>query len=180
MPLDQTLKKIDQEIAASDYGKARERLHGLLSTYPDDLMLRRKLGEVYWKLHYIQRAGCYWYLEEEKTPEMLSACRSFERACGHDPLKILLALKFRGNVDAIQGEFAGRTLLGLHEQARRTHRNYVDFRHKGAEKYHQPGQARDRASRYAGRLWLIGCGVIILLVLALAAFGALSLFRWIF
>jgi hypothetical protein len=43
MPIDETLDKVASEIAAGDLGKARDRLHGLLNTYPD-LGLRRRLG----------------------------------------------------------------------------------------------------------------------------------------
>ena len=74
MPIEETLARIEGEIAAGDLGKARDRLHGLLSTYPADLMLRRKLGDVYWRLQYPEMAGRYWYLVEEKSPQMLEAC----------------------------------------------------------------------------------------------------------
>jgi hypothetical protein len=30
-------------------------------------------------------AGRYWYLEENKTPEMVKACIEFEKSMGNDP-----------------------------------------------------------------------------------------------
>jgi hypothetical protein len=66
-----TLQKIEDEIEAGDYGKARDRLHGLLVTYPDDLSIRRRLGDVCWQLQHPAMAGRYWYLEADQTPERL-------------------------------------------------------------------------------------------------------------
>ena len=98
MPIEKTLKAIDADIAVGDFGKARDRLHGLLATYPDDLALRRRLGDVYWRLQHPAMADRYWYLEENKTPDMIVACAAFEQSFGNDPFHILLALKFRGDV----------------------------------------------------------------------------------
>lgn len=106
MPIEQTLAHIEQDITAENYSKARDRLLGLVSTYPDDLSLRRKLGDVYWKVQNPVQAGRYWYLEAEKSPEMVQACREFERSRENDPLKILLGLRFKGDVAAIEDDYA--------------------------------------------------------------------------
>jgi hypothetical protein len=44
MAIEQTLNRVERDIASGDYGRARDRLHGLIATYPNDLALRRKLG----------------------------------------------------------------------------------------------------------------------------------------
>jgi hypothetical protein len=41
------LRRVEEDIARGDLGKARDRLHGLLKDYPDDLALRTRLAEVY-------------------------------------------------------------------------------------------------------------------------------------
>jgi hypothetical protein len=79
-----TLEHVEQDIAAGDYSKVRDRLHGLLRTYPSDLTLRNRLGDVYWDLRYPAMAGRYWYLEDHKTPDMITACAAFERTYGND------------------------------------------------------------------------------------------------
>lgn len=38
--------KVDSDMAAGNLGKARDRLHGLILTHPDDLTLRRELGDI--------------------------------------------------------------------------------------------------------------------------------------
>ncbi|MFC7371404.1 DUF6584 family protein [Fictibacillus iocasae] len=88
------LKRVEEDIAAGDLGKARDRLHGLLSTYPDNLEIRKKLGDVYHQLQDPAMAGRYWYLEKEKTPEMQAACEKFEKAHGYKPDRVERALKY--------------------------------------------------------------------------------------
>ena len=52
---------------------------------------------------------------------------------------MLLALKYRGSVQAIEQQYAGRVLLDLHEQARKRYGGYryQDFRNRGGERFHK-------------------------------------------
>jgi hypothetical protein len=47
MSIETTLQNVELDIAAGNYDKARDRLLGLISTYPNELSLRRKLGDIY-------------------------------------------------------------------------------------------------------------------------------------
>ncbi len=173
MPLVKTLDRIEQDVASGDYGKARDRLHGLISTYPDDLSLRRRLGDVYWQLQYPAMAGRYWYLEERRSPEKVQACAAFERACGNRSLLILLALKYRGDVEAISDAFARRTLLRLQKQVRDEYGYVVDARKRSTEKIKwAPSPKRV----WLDRVVLIGLFVILILT----GIGAVTLYSWIF
>lgn len=117
MGLDETLYKIQCDLEAGNFGKARDRLHGLLSSYPNNLDIRRRLGLVYWDLKYPVNAGRYWYLQETKTPEMIKACKEFEENCGNHPFQILRSLKFKGDINQI-GEHARLTIMGLQKRAK--------------------------------------------------------------
>ena len=70
---EKTLKRIEKDIENNNLGKARDRLHGLITTYPNELALK-KLGDIYFTLQYPEMAGRYWYLEKEKTDVMHAAC----------------------------------------------------------------------------------------------------------
>jgi hypothetical protein len=48
LPVEKTLQLIDDEIRRGRLGKARDRLHGLLSNDLCNPALRRKMGEIYW------------------------------------------------------------------------------------------------------------------------------------
>ena len=45
MPLRDTLSQVDADLAAGRVPVARQRLRGLVSSFPNDLMLRRRLAE---------------------------------------------------------------------------------------------------------------------------------------
>ena len=173
MPHQRTLEKAELDIKNSNLGKARDRYLGLLLTYPDDLSLREKLGSIYWKLQYPGMAGKYWYLEEEKTPEMKSACETFEKQMGDDPLKILLALKFRGDVQKIEGRYSGKILLDLQKRAKKKHPYIrdIDFPNKGARK---PTAEEHKPKSNSSA----GCWAIMLASFGLMVFGLIAIVIW--
>jgi hypothetical protein len=175
VPIQETLEKVAQEIAAGDLGKARDRLHGLLATYPGDLALRRRLGEVYWALQQPAMAGRYWYLEEKKSFDMGAACRAFERHCGHDPLQMLLALKYKGDLGSIRDTFAGGALLELQGQVEERCGYRVDPSRRGAAKY-EPERPLAPVPRA-----LVACVAIGLLALvALILIGLYTVATWVY
>ncbi|WP_411335103.1 DUF6584 family protein [Metabacillus indicus] len=111
-----TLSKIEEDIKKNDLGKARDRLHGLIATYPDEIELRRKLGDIYYALKYPSMAGRYWYLEKNKTPDMQHACIEFEKSMGHDPFQIVRALKFKGDKEIVKDLKFSENLSPVHKK----------------------------------------------------------------
>jgi hypothetical protein len=101
MAKDDVLKRIYSDIEAGDLGKARDRLHGLLYTYPNDLHIRELLGDVYWRLQFPAMAGRYWYLTEVKGEHVETAKTAFEKSVGKDPTRIMEALKFCGDLNSL-------------------------------------------------------------------------------
>ena len=176
MSLNPTLQKVESDIQKGDYGKARDRLHGLLATYPDELLIRQKLGDVYWKLHFPAMAGRYWYLEENKTVEMGMACKAFESHCGNDPMQMLFAMKFRGDFRLMEEQYGGRILLKLHEEAKKKHKYYSDFRKQKVEKfvrYPKRNQSRNVFSE-------IGCWVTFLVIFGILMIGLYTIVKLLF
>lgn len=117
MPRETTLAKVDAEIANGQLGCARDRLLGLLSTYPEDLDLRSRLGQVYWQLQDSAMAGRYWYLEAAVTAEQKEARAAFEQRFGGHPARILQALKTRGDAQAPASEYSRTVVAELIRQA---------------------------------------------------------------
>ena len=170
MPLAQTLERVQEDIRAGDYGKASARLHGLIGSYPDNLDLRRQLGEVYWKLQLPAMAGRYWYLVEEKDERMQAACKQFEDAFGNDPFRLLSALKFKGDTNAIKGTYAAGVLDDLERRAREKHPWYAGFHNKRLEKKGEPkSEGRPRTVR--DFFFRVGCLIAFAVVIALALIG---------
>ena len=66
-----------------------QRLPRVAEVYCDTAERRRRLGWLYWNLGYKAMAGrCWYYLQQEKTPEMEEARSEFEKSCGDNPVVI--------------------------------------------------------------------------------------------
>jgi hypothetical protein len=179
MSLQQSLNRVQKDIDNGDLGKARDRLHGLIATYPDHLELRKQLGDIYEQLQMPGMAGRYWYLEEEKDEKIVRACQQFEEQFKNDPALILFALKFKGEREPIKETYAGRILLELHQKAREKHPWYEDFRNRGSQKYHHsPYNSEKHKTRNTIIKWAL-LGVVVLLVFFLCV-GVISVIKWVF
>ncbi|KZZ84328.1 DUF6584 family protein [Bacillus sp. SJS] len=157
------LKRVEQDIEKNDFGKARDRLHGLLHSYPDELELRTRLGDIYYALRHPSMAGRYWYFEKNKTPEMVKACLLFEKQMGHDPLNISRALKFKGDHE---------TLKNLHLEP------VISVAQKKVkEKLEEEQYPEDE---WKEKFFTIGCITIFIFIISLVAIGIYTVFTWIF
>jgi hypothetical protein len=156
-----TLKKIEDDIKNDNVGKARDRLHGLIHSYPDDLELRKKLGDIYYALKFPTMAGRYWYLERNKTPEMINACLQFEKSCGNDPFHISNHIKFKGNRDIIKNLQLEQVISPAQSKVKE----------KLEDEYEES---------LADRLVPYGCVFVIILFIALSLIGVYTVFNWIF
>ncbi|MFF2176791.1 DUF6584 family protein [Lysinibacillus sp. NPDC058147] len=160
--ISKTLKRIEEDIKNDDLGKARDRLHGLISTFPNEIELRKKLGDIYFELKYPAMAGRYWYLEENKTPIMVHACIEFEKSMGNDIDNIARALKYKGDIELLKGLELDPALL---------------FINKVKEKLVEEPDA----SIEGEHKWIIfGCLSIIILIVIFAVVGVYTFFKWIF
>lgn len=73
------LERVEGDLARGDVRKARDRLKGLLNTYPHDLEVRRLLAEAYRRDRQLPEAGRWGYLV---GPDASDRERdAFERQC---------------------------------------------------------------------------------------------------
>ncbi|MGE6721385.1 DUF6584 family protein [Peribacillus frigoritolerans] len=156
-----TIKKIEEDIEKNDLGKARDRLHGLISTYPNELELRRKLGDIYFALKYPSMAGRYWYLEKNKTSKMVKACILFEKSMGNDPFRIARALKFKGDSEILIRLELDQVISPIQNKVKESLLEQPDDLLKD-------------------NLVSLGCFSIIILTILFALVGVYTFFTWIF
>ncbi|SCM92820.1 Uncharacterized protein BWINRASL_01025 [Bacillus mycoides] len=156
-----TLKGIEKDIENNNLGKARDRLHGLIATYPNELALRKKLGDIYFTLQYPEMAGRYWYLEKEKTDVMHAACLQFEKSMGNDPYHIVRALKFKGDYDIIKDLHPDHTFSPLQKKIRETITEEIE-------------------ETWQDKLVFGGCLSIFILLIFCALIGIYTIFNWLF
>ncbi|RKT57176.1 DUF6584 family protein [Saccharothrix australiensis] len=95
MPVERTLRKAAEELERGDLAsvlRARQRLVGLVTSFPDRLDLRERLADVYRVLGDAPQAGRWGYLSEHRDPAETAA---FERAY-RTPEARLAALHWAG------------------------------------------------------------------------------------
>ncbi|GHG30318.1 DUF6584 family protein [Streptomyces zaomyceticus] len=167
MPLSDTLARVDADLAAGRVPVARQRLRGLVSSFPNDLMLRRRLAEVYRLYGEPAEAGRWMYLEEDRDTAETSA---FEARYG-TPVQRMRALAWQGGESLAQTAFAGEQLASVRAACSDAMGHSVDWDAvPSGEK--EVGERSSFASFLAG----VGCLVAILAFLAIWVNGVVALF----
>ncbi|MGV9247168.1 DUF6584 family protein [Streptomyces sp. NPDC003710] len=109
MPLRDTLARVDADLAAGRVPVARQRLRGLVSSFPNDLMLRRRLAEVYRLYGEPAEAGRWMYLEQDRDAAETSA---FEARYRTAPQR-MRALAWHGPESLAPSDFARGQLAAV-------------------------------------------------------------------
>ena len=73
VPVDDTLARIRQELAAGRTGAARQRLRGLIASFPERLEFRSMLADTYRAEGELGQAGRWSYLDPTPDPAEVSA-----------------------------------------------------------------------------------------------------------
>lgn len=167
MSIESTLRKVEQEIQEGKLGIARDRLQGLVVAFPDDLSLRSRLGDVYFKLGYPRQAGKWWFLDADPSDEMQDAVGQFVAECRGDEREILRRLKLRRMPDE---EFAQQRLRQVIESGRAKGLAIPDL-----------GDIQiSRSTEHRAFAW--GCGIVVVVAVLLMMVGLMTvvarLFGW--
>ncbi|MFJ9150665.1 DUF6584 family protein [Streptomyces sp. NPDC102270] len=109
MPLSETLARVDADLAAGRVPVARQRLRGLVSSFPYDLTLRRRLAEVYRLYGDAAEAGRWMYLEEDRKADETAAFETRHESPG----RRMKALAWRGPEAMAATSFAERQLVAV-------------------------------------------------------------------
>ncbi|WP_181794407.1 DUF6584 family protein [Streptomyces sp. WELS2] len=175
MPLSETLDRVDADLAAGRIPLARQRLRGLVSSFPYDLTLRRRLAEVYRLYGDAAEAGRWMYLEEDRDAGETAA---FEARYG-SPAWRMKALAWRGPETVAATAFAERQLVAVRTACAEELGRSVDW--------DDPDSYRDGLEEDSGQPahpWSVGevlmgagCLVVALLFLAIWVNGVVALFE---
>lgn len=150
-------RKALEDIEAGRLGIARDRLESLIVSFPDELHIREKLGEVYFKLGYPIEAGRYWALVEDPTPEQEEAIKRFMATVAYR--KEVMAKKLR--LRSMSPELAERQMSKLDLQTE----NWINPSKLSIEdKYYERKRKLEQR----------GCILITVLILGLAFIGMLA------
>lgn len=174
MPLRETLARAEAELAAGRIPLARQRLRGLVSSFPHDLTLRRRLAEVYRLYGDAAEAGRWMYLEEDRDADETAA---FEARYG-SPGWRMKALAWQGPETRAATAFAQRQLLAVRTACAEELGHAVDwddpasYRDDLEEDHEAPSRPRTLGGVLAG----VGCLATGLVFLAIWVNGLVALF----
>ncbi|MFI6642940.1 DUF6584 family protein [Streptomyces sp. NPDC050504] len=171
MPLSETLARVDADLAAGRVPLARQRLRGLVSSFPQDLALRRRLAGVYRLYGDAAEAGRWMYLEEDREADETAA---FEARYG-SPGRRMRAVAWRGPEATAATSFAQGQLAAVRSACAESLGRPVDW--------DDPASHRDGPDEEEREPWTagdvlagVGCLVGVLAVLAVWVTGFVALF----
>ncbi|NKQ23046.1 DUF6584 family protein [Streptomyces galbus] len=167
MPLTETLARVDADLAAGRVPVARQRLRGLVSSFPDDLTVRRRLGEVYRLYGDPAEAGRWMYLEEDRDAAETSA---FEARYRTAPQR-MRALAWQGPESRAATAFARERLAAVRAECSDAMGRPVDW-----DSVPSAERADGRNSAVADSLAGAGCLLAVLAFLAIWVNGLVALF----
>lgn len=174
MPLRETLARVDADLAAGRVPVARQRLRGLVSSFPYDLTLRRRLAEVYRLYGDAAEAGRWMYLEVDRNADENAA---FEARYA-SPAWRMKALAWRGPEAMAATAFAEGQLVAVRTSCAEELGHPVDwddpasYREGLREEYEAPSEPWTVGGVLAG----VGCLVGALAFLAIWVNGVVALF----
>ncbi|MFD9435695.1 DUF6584 family protein [Streptomyces sp. NPDC060002] len=174
MPLRETLTRVDADLAAGRVPVARQRLRGLISSFPHDLTLRRRLAEVYRLYGDATEAGRWMYLEEDRNAEETAA---FEARYG-SPGWRMKALAWHGLEAKAATAFAEGQLVAVRTACAEEVGHPVDWDDPASYRDDPDGEseAPSEPLTAGGVLAGVGCLVAVLVFLAIWVNGLVALF----
>ncbi|MFJ6564397.1 DUF6584 family protein [Streptomyces sp. NPDC091412] len=174
MPLRETLARVDADLAAGRVPVARQRLRGLISSFPHDLTLRRRLAEVYRLYDDAAEAGRWMYLEEDRNADETAA---FEARYG-SPGWRMKALAWQGPEAKAATAFAEGQLIAVRTAYAEELGHPVDWDDPASYRDDLEGEyeAPSEPWTVGGVLACVGCLVAALAFLAIWVNGLVALF----
>ncbi|MBD7919945.1 hypothetical protein H9657_16860 [Cellulomonas sp. Sa3CUA2] len=165
MTVERTLARVDDDLRTGDVEMALTRLRSLVRSLPHRLDARERLADVLRLQGDAVEAGRWSYLAEHRDADEVAA---FERACGDDPVRIMRALRWRGDEQAAATASAQQRLLDVRARAEAHAGKKLDWTSPGRE---VGGSRWDLAG--------VGCFLGGLVLVTLVAIGAATVVGWI-
>jgi hypothetical protein len=143
--------------------EAKEKLLSLFLTFPPSDESPKEIGDLYWELGFHAMAGRYWYLIENPTEQMMTACKEFEHSLGDNPILIVEALDSWSRYHPLSPYIKSRL-----EELKR---NAADFHKRFPPNW-------EKSSGLLDRIALLGCGVVGFILLFIFVAGVWFIAIW--
>lgn len=154
-----TLRRVQEDLEAGRTVMARQRLRGLIGSYPQRLDLREQLADLYRGDGIMSQAGRWSFLSESLSEEELQA---FEREYA-DPMVRMQVVGWRGSEDAA-GLVGRERLVALRQEA--------ELKAGRSLSWERAGKAASATASWGDRLF----AALVVVVLALVVLGGIAFF----
>ena len=73
----------------------------MINQFPNDLSLRRRLGQIYFEAGFLDEAGKFWILSKPENNEMENAVEIYRKSLSNSGNAILKDIVFRGDKNCL-------------------------------------------------------------------------------
>ncbi|PPK84761.1 hypothetical protein CLV84_3924 [Neolewinella xylanilytica] len=170
------LARIDKDLKRGLVSKAIDRSHGFIRAYPNNLEFRRKLGEIYFQVGRIDKAGLYWLLIEDDDPRIKEAVSLYLESINGSGYKALRDLKFYGEENRLP-DGVKHLLSSLQTKAEKEVGHIPTY---GGKKNESPVDKRTTVQKFKDSAFIGAVILMLILVVVFLLVGAVTTFRWLF
>lgn len=165
--------KIEQDIKEGRKKKACDRLRNMINQFPNDISLRKKLGQIYFEAGFIDEAGKFWILSTPENIEMENAVEIYRKSLRNSGNAILMDIVFRGSKEMLD-EYAKKVMTELEGDSFERTKYIPDFKPKFKDKsnYSEP----EVKNKFLNAIGFCMLGIIII---SLPILGVFKLFELI-
>ncbi|GAE66048.1 hypothetical protein H3Z85_11860 [Chryseobacterium indologenes] len=125
--------KIEQDLKEGRKKKACDRLRNLINQSPDDISLRKSLGNIYYEAGFLDEAGKFWILCEPENDTMKMAVEVYRKSLSSSGNAILKDIVFRGDKNLLD-DYAKNVISGLEENSFKLTKQIPEFKRKAIVK----------------------------------------------
>ncbi|KAA2217669.1 DUF6584 family protein [Chryseobacterium sediminis] len=125
--------RIEQDLKEGRKKKACDRLRNMINQFPNDITLRKKLGQIYFEAGFLDEAGKFWILSAPENNEMKNAVEIYRKSLSNSGSAILKDIVFRGDKDCLD-EYATNVMDALEQNSFKVTKHIPVFKAKKREK----------------------------------------------
>ena len=156
--------------------KATDRLRNLIQENPNNIELRNKLAEFYYKSGFLDSAGKYWILTEPTDDRIRKCVEVYEKSVNYSGNRILTELVFRGEKSKLP-KYAQQKLTELELDSKKKVNHIPKFYPKSnMQKSNNSENKNNFKGKLIGLIFFSALALIIILIIV----GLISVINWLF
>jgi hypothetical protein len=176
MNLKEKLVSIDKDIDSGLKFKSADRLRNLINQYPTELIIWKRLAELYYESGFYDAAGRYWVLTKPTEERIKKCINIYLNSVNNSGTQVLLDITFRGDKDKLP-EYAKNKLTEFETDSKLKSKYVPTFKAKQNKQQRQSAKYEKSFMNKLGGWVILG---LLLLTVFCAIVGFITAIGWIF